>query len=371
MSRSLLTAVKSSLIPSSDVRLQERIPPSSGPAPKNLRPSSSKPSEVLVVSPGSNMQIRDQGQRHSMSHSPSRTTEARPASLGPDVKTRDKGQQHSMSRSPSYPKPRNVIPDVKPSNKVPAPYAPERQTLAQSSQSEPRAGNQGMDLFFTAPIDKLANTVHPTRAESTEARRPRGSPDERDEPAGEHNSRDDRASSDLHRRAELDAITIQSLTTRLKDAEQDRAELRNALPQLDNFDQADIVREFDLLETSMKEWCYKVSAFAWTHCETATPARTPGKPLPFRLLTVGADYVPLSSTVHRWKSSGQFDQLVYNNLRSIVVQHVLDHIFNPLHPSLHRSLSRLSPNANIQQDDLANELLRDVADRIQQTSAYT
>jgi len=121
---------------------------------------------------------------------------------------------------------------------------------------------------------------------------------------------------------------------------------------------------------SVKSWCFEVFNFALTHCESDLPDKTSGQPLSPRDLILGADYVPLVTAVSRWKLSGQFDQLLYCNLRYIVVQHVLDRIFLPFHPSLYRSSSRPSSNANIGQDHLSNELINNVADRIQRTSVY-
>jgi hypothetical protein len=166
------------------------------------------------------------------------------------------------------------------------------------------------------------------------------------------------------RQAEL-SDTIQSLTTRLQYAEEDRAVLRSTLPQPDDFDRADIVNEFDLLENSVKSWCFEVFNFAVTHFKPGTPNMTPGEP---HSLHLGADDVPLVS-VRRWKSSGQFKQWFFYNLRSIVVRLILNHIFLPFHPSLLRSSSQPSPNANVEQDNLTDEFVRKLANRIEQTSA--
>lgn len=163
----------------------------------------------------------------------------------------------------------------------------------------------------------------------------------------------------------------QSLTTRLQDAEQDRAVLRSALPQPDDFDQAEIVKEFDLLDNSMKSWCFEIFNFALTHCGLdISDDGTSGQPLSLQQLILDEDYVPLLSAIPLWKSSGQFDQLLYYNLRFIVVQHILDRVFLPFHPSFHWSSLQPSSNSNRGRDHPAPEFLNDLAHRIQRTSVY-
>jgi len=165
------------------------------------------------------------------------------------------------------------------------------------------------------------------------------------------------------RQADSDAL-VESLMTQLQHAKQERTVLRNALLQPDDFERADIVKEFELLEYAMKTWCREVVNSARTLGMLNVSKRAPGAIRAFRF---GVESMPLVS-LPRQTSPGQFHQWVFCNLRSIVIRLVLEHIFLPFHPSLFRSSTCQTSRDYIMEQELPAHVLRKLDNRIYKTN---